>query len=206
MEQLEITRQINNHPWHFTLTEDELEAAYRLKQRRYLDEDFAIALADASQNPDCRFHCGHLEEFPELTAWLCECFDHFYDANIAHNDLIELTINHLHHASLTPDFFTSLSRMAPAICEGVEKSVEHCEQTCSRYYRCGNITLADERSKQWELLSSLLSMHQQGTCNCSHDDKHTCPAAKYLSGEWDISDFYHLEPRTAATRSLDGSS
>ena len=119
MEQFQIARNINNQVCLFILTETELELAYRIKQRQYMNEDFANALADNSQDPNYRFHVGHLEEFPELTTWLCEHFDHFFDANMAHNDLIELTLNHLHHASLTPEFFEDLARIAPAICEGV---------------------------------------------------------------------------------------
>jgi len=191
MEQLQITRTINNQICLFILSEAELEQAYRIKQRQYLDEDFANTLADHSQNPECRFHTGHLEEFPELTAWLCEHYDYFFDANIAHNDLIELTINHLHHASLTPEFFNELARIAPAICEGVEKNVEHCEKNCLRYYSCSNITEADNRSKKWELLSSLLFMHKHEICDCSKKDFVFCQAYQYLSGEWDISEFFH---------------
>lgn len=111
MEQLQIARTINEKVCLFLLTEKELETAYRLMQKRYLDEDFATALCNEAQNPACRFHTGHLEEFPELTAWLCEYFDHFFDANMAHNDLIALTINHLQHASLTPAFFTELASL-----------------------------------------------------------------------------------------------
>ena len=91
---LEIKRLIDRQIHTITLTEEEPEQAYRIKERHY---------------PDTRFHSGHLEEFPELTDWLCECFDHFYDANISYNDLMELTVNHLHHACLTPEFFTRLA-------------------------------------------------------------------------------------------------
>ena len=193
MEQLQIKRTINNQVCLFTLTEDELTQAYRIKQRQYMDEDFANALSDNAQDPNTRFHVGNLEEFPELTTWLYEHFDHLFDANMAHNDLIELTLNHLEHSSLTPEFFEELARIAPAMCEGVEKRMENCEQDCSRYYRCGNIVEADDRSKKWELLSSLLSMHRYGTCDCSKEENKSCPASKYLSGAWDISDFFHTE-------------
>lgn len=69
---------------------------------------------------------------------------------MAHNDLIELTLNHLNHASLTPEFFEDFARIAPVICEGVEKQVEHCEQNCSRYYHCSNIAEVDDRNKKWD--------------------------------------------------------
>ena len=150
MEELTIERLIGKDSITITLTEDELEKAYRIKEKRYLEEDFANALADAAQNPDTRFHTGHLEEFPELLNWLCVCFDDFYDANMSHNDLMELTLNHLQHASLEPEFFISLANNAPAVCMGIEKDLEDCEQNCGRYHRCSNIAEANDRSRQWE--------------------------------------------------------
>lgn len=191
MQQLIITRMMANTPYSIRLTTEELEQAYRIKQKEYLYEDFRNALADASQNPACRFHTGHLDEFPELVTWLCEHFDHFTDANIAHNELIVLTLNHLYRASLTPEFFVSLARISPAVCCGVEKSVVQCEQNCSRYFRCENIASADDRSKHWELLSSLLSMHKTGNCSCKSSKCVPCVAQRYLSGELDISSFFH---------------
>ncbi len=198
MEELAIERLIGKDNITITLTEDELEKAYRIKERRYLDEDFANALADAAQDPDTRFHTGHLEEFPELTGWLCKCFDDFYDANISHNDLIELTLNHLWHASLIPEFFISLAESAPAVCMGIEKNLEECEQNCGQYHRCSNIAEANDRSRQWETLASLLSMHKNGSCSCNEENAEECPAAKYLTGTWDISGFFHSEDRKEA--------
>lgn len=197
MEELTIERLIGKDNITITLTEDELEKAYRIKERRYLDEDFANALADAAQDPDIRFHTGHLEEFPELTGWLCVCFDDFNDANLSHNDLIELTLNHLHHASLEPEFFISLAKSAPAVCMGIEKNLEECEQNCGQYHRCSNIAEANDRSRRWETLASLLSMHRSESCTCNEDGTE-CPAAKYLAGTWDISEFFHSEDRKEA--------
>ena len=197
MEELTIERLIGKNKLTITLTEDELEKAYRIMERRYLDEDFANALADAAQDPDMRFHAGHLEEFPELTDWLRKCFDDFYDANMSHNDLIEITLNHLQHASLEPEFFIFLAQNAPAVCMGIEKDLEDCEQNCGRYHRCSNIAEANDRSRQWETLAALLSMHRSGNCTCGKDGEE-CPAAKYLTGTWDISEFFHLEDRKEA--------
>ncbi len=181
MKELQIERTIDNKKFTATLTDDELEKAYRIIERRYLDEDFANALADAAQDPDTRFHSGHLEEFP------------------GHNDLLELALSHLHNASLEPQFFSSLSQTAPAVCMGIEKDMSECEQNCGRYYSCSNIAEADDRSRQWETLASLLAMHRDGSCTCSKDDGDgECPAAKYLKGAWDISEFFHLEDRKEA--------
>lgn len=168
-------------------------------ERRYLDEDFANALADAVQNPGTRFHSGHLEEFPELSELLCAYFDAIYDANLSHNDLLELALNHLHDASLEPQFFSSLSLAAPVACMGIEKHIAECAQSCGRYHRCSNIAEANYRSRQRETLASMLAMHQNGSCTCNKEDGDgECPAAKYLKGTWDISAFFHLEDRKAA--------
>ena len=196
MKELQIERNIGNKNTMITLTDEELEKAYRIMERRYLDEDFTNTLADAAQDPDTRFHSGHLEEFPELSDWLCSYFDAIYDANMGHNDLLELALGHLHEASLEPQFFSSLSRTAPAVCMGIEKNVDDCEQDCGRYYRCSSIAEADDRSRQWETLASLIAMHNSGSCTCSKDDSGVkCPAARYLKGTWDISEFFHLEDR-----------
>lgn len=199
MKELQIERIIDNRKTTVTLTDDELEKAYRIMERRYLDEDFANALADAAQDPDTRFHSGHLEEFPELSDWLCAYFDDIYDANMSHNDLIELSLKHLHNASLKPQFFLSLSMAAPVVCMGIEKDISECKQICGRHHRYSNIAEADDRSRQWETLASILAMHQSGSCTCNknHSDKE-CSAAKYLKGTWDISEFFHLEDRKEA--------
>lgn len=196
MEGLQIERNIDNRNITITLTEDELEKAYRIMERRYLDEDFANALADAAQDPDIRFHTGHLEEFPELTSWLCACFDDSYDANMSHNDLIELALSHLQRASLEPEFFISLAQSAPAACMGMERTLKDCEQICGRYRRCSKIDKGNDRSPRWGTLADLLSMHRSGSCTCGTDeDEYECPAAKYLAGLWDISEFFHLGNR-----------
>ena len=198
MNELQIERTIDNRKITVTLTDDELEKAYRIMERRYLDEDFANALADAAQDPDTRFHSGHLEEFPELSDWLCAYFDAIYDANMGHNDLLELALSHLHNASREPQFFSSLSLTAPAVCMGIEKDMSECEQNCGRYHRCSNIAEADDRSRQWETLASLLTMHQNRSCTCNKEGSEECPAAKYLTGTWDISEFFHSEDRKEA--------
>ena len=198
MKDLQIERTINRQKTTITLTDDELGKAYRIMERRYLDEDFANALADAAQDPDTRFHSGHLEEFPELSDWLCAYFDGIYDANMSHNDLLELALNRLHDASLEPQFFLSLSLTAPAVCMGIEKDITDCEQNCGRYHRYSNIAEADDRSRQWETMASLLTMHQNGSCTCNKEVSEECPAAKYLTGTWDISEFFHSEDRKEA--------
>lgn len=199
MKELQIERNTDHKKVIITLTDDELEKAYRIMERRYLDEDFANTLADDARNPDTRFHSGHLEEFPELSDWLCAYFDDIYDANMSHNDLIELSLKHLHNASLKPQFFLSLSMAAPVVCMGIEKDISECEQICGRHHRYSNIAEADDRSRQWETLASILAMHQSGSCTCNknHSDKE-CSAAKYLKGTWDISEFFHLEDRKEA--------
>ena len=191
METLNLKRIINKRIHTITLTDDELEKAFRIMERRYLDEDFANCLTYENKNPDCHFHSGHLEEFPELTNWLRNYFDSIFDANMSHNDMVTLAIEHLDNASLSPEFFNELAVLAPAFCEGAQKNVYHCEKCCPSYYHCSNIATADDRSKKWELLSSLINMHENGTCSCKKETGYFCPAKKYLSREWDIHDFFH---------------
>lgn len=193
--ELQITRTINGKTCSFLLTETELEDAYRLKERRYREDDFVNAFADASQDPDMRFHYGHLAEFPELLDWLCRIYDDIYDANISHNDLMEHVLKRLQDESLTPGFYTGLALLAPAVCEGLKKEPAECEEKCGRYCRCTNITEADERSRRWEMMASLISIHQNEACSChvKAGNASICPAARYLKGLWDISDFFHLQ-------------
>ena len=46
MKELQIERNTDHKKVIITLTDDELEKAYRIMERRYLDEDFANTLAD----------------------------------------------------------------------------------------------------------------------------------------------------------------
>ncbi len=194
--ELQITRTINGQTYSFALTERELEDAYRLKERRYREDDFVNAFADAAQEPDMRFHYGHLAEFPELLDWLCRLYDDIFDANTSHNDLMELALNRLRDESLTPGFFTSLALLAPPVCEEPEEAPPEYEE-CGRHHCGQNITEADERRKRWEMLASLLTRHKEADCTC-HGKNGThapCAAAKYLNGEWDISEFFFLQDR-----------
>ncbi len=102
---MDIKRILNRQSHTFTLTETELEQAYRIMEKRYLEEDFVNTMSNSLHEPDSRFHSGHLDEFPELLNWLCSCFHHFFDANMSHNDILQLILNHLNHSSLEPQFF-----------------------------------------------------------------------------------------------------
>lgn len=64
-----------------------VDHAYRLKKRQYLEDNLADASSDASQDPDMRFHYGHLKVFPELPGWLCRLYDGILDANTSHDSL-----------------------------------------------------------------------------------------------------------------------
>jgi hypothetical protein len=165
MKELQINRTINGQQYTFTLSRDELGRAYCIRKKQYLKEDFADYLDSDTKNANTRFNSEHLEKFPELADWLDECFDHFYDANMSHNDLVELTINHLNHASQTPEFFNELA------------------------------LLAGDRGRLWEALSSILYIHQSRNCACgkSLSNSTLCPAAKYLNGGFDIGEFFYLE-------------
>lgn len=196
MKQLQLQKTIYDIKYLITLNDTELEQAYLMMKQRYLIEDLKNLM---EQNPDSHFDSSHFEEFPELADWLYECFDNFYDANMTYNDLLELTLNHLEHACKIPQFYTELSCLVPSICEGIEKQTSLCEDKCPKYYRCSNIAAADERSKRWEELASMISMHTLGSCTCPKDNSHLCEAAKFLSDKWDIHEFFHfIEGKKAA--------
>ena len=193
---MDIKRILHRQSHTFTLTETELEQAYRIMEKRYLEEDFVNTMSNSLHEPDSRFHSGHLDEFPELLNWLCSCFHHFFDANMSHNDILQLTLNHLNHSSLEPQFFLDLSRAVPADCAGAEKELSDCEQNCSVYHYCNHSAEARDRSARWEMLASLISMHKNGSCICGKKiGAGECPASKYLKGAWDISEFFHLKKR-----------
>ena len=63
---MKIERVLHRQSHTFTLTETELEQAYRIMEKRYLEEDFVNTMSNSLHEPDSRFHSGHLDEFPEL--------------------------------------------------------------------------------------------------------------------------------------------
>ena len=189
MKQLQLQKTIYDLKYQITLNDTELEQAYLIMKQRYLIEDFKNLM---EQNPDSHFTSDYLEEFPELAEWLCECFDSLYDAEMTHDEVLELTMNHLERICRVPQFYTELSCLVPSICEGIEKQTSLCEHECPKYYRCSNIAAADERSKRWEELASMISMHTLGNCTYTKDNSHLCEAAKFLSDEWDIHEFFHF--------------
>lgn len=156
---MDIKRILHRQSHTFTLTETELEQAYRIMEKRYLEEDFVNTMSNSLHEPDSRFHSGHLDEFPELLNWLCSCFHHFFDANMSHNDILQLTLNHLNHSSLEPQFFLDLSRAVPADCAGAEKELSDCEQNCSVYHYCNHS--AEARDKRPMGNAGLPHLHAQ---------------------------------------------
>lgn len=196
---MKIKRTLHGQAHIITITEAELDQAYRIMEKRFLEEDFVNTMADVLREPESRFHIGHLSEFPELLNWLCSNFHDFYDANMSHNDLLSLTLNHLNHVSLEPQFFLDLAKAVPVTCMGMERNMADCEQNCSCYHYCSKTAEADERSGRWEILASIVSIHKNGNCFCNKSGgTRECPAAKYLKGAWDISEFFHLEARKEA--------
>lgn len=196
---MNIKRTLHGQAHTITLTEKELDQAYQIMEKRYLEEDFVNTMADMLQKTELWFHPGHLSEFPELLNWLCTCFDDFFDANMSRNDLLTLALNHLNHVSLEPQFFLELARAVPVTCMGMEKNTADCEQNCSCYHYCSKAADADDRSGRWGALASMLSIHKNKGCTCSKGEKaRECPASKYLKGTWDISEFFHLETRKEA--------
>ena len=61
-QNMKIERVLHKQSHTFTLTETELEQAYRIMEKRYLEEDFVNTMANALHEPDSRFHSGHLDD------------------------------------------------------------------------------------------------------------------------------------------------
>ena len=116
MEKLQIHRTINNQERTITLTEEEMQQVYKILDDAYLLEDFKIALADNDRN--CGLPENLLDISPIFAQWLLAHFIKIFDANISHNDLIDLTIEHLkdsliEHKLLSP--FPPSDRLTEAI-------------------------------------------------------------------------------------------
>lgn len=196
MQMNEITHTVNGKETAISLTAEEMRQIYQHMKQEYLTEDFMTELENQQCNcEEVLFTPEHLEKYPEITQWLISCFEQIEDSNISHNDLIALSLNHLNHAAREISFFSLLAQTVPAVCLGETKDISKCERTCSRYYRCDNVAEANDRSKHWELLATLLSMHHTGKCCCKTEgnQKMFCSAALYLNGFYSISDFYDAE-------------
>jgi len=191
MKQLEILRMVEGRTCAFALTDGELEKAYEIKQKEYLEEDFACEMAEAIKDEGTRFHSGHLDEFPELVDWLYEAYEDMFDANVSVNDMIKHVLNKLEDESDKAAFFERLVFLTKVLCRGYQKELRLCERKCSSYYHCANIAEANDRCKKWEDLASLIHMHENGNCECNNKNGKECTAAKYLNRSWDISDFFH---------------
>jgi hypothetical protein len=168
MYRFRITRRFFGIPIGISLTGEELEDAYRAKSRIYLREDMVNAVAEAHDYGDCRLCPNDLEKAPELLEWLCDRFDDFLDANMSHNDLLELTINHLANTASKPAFFHALATNAKG----------------------------ESRAGMFRHLAGLLSAHHLEDCPCrgNGDTDIPCPASMYLSGGWGMAEFIHSSP------------
>lgn len=92
---LEIQRKIRGQVCAIRLTDEEMEKAYRMRHYAYLKEDFLNALEDPTEGQDFPITYEQLEQYPAIQSWLCEHYDYFFDANMSHNDLIELVFHKL---------------------------------------------------------------------------------------------------------------
>ena len=187
MKTLTIQRNLNGTTYDITLTDQEMERAFRIRKVMYLKEDFSTAICGTIGSG--YFTPEDIEQFPEILEWLVDCFGTLEDSNMDHNSLLELSLSQLDRAAATPGFFTKMAVISPAFCEGNAVSLSECEEKCEKYYRCSCVASANDRSRAWETLGSLVSMHQKGICTCS--DTETCKAADYLSGRIRFPEFFH---------------
>lgn len=191
MEEMEISRKVGGRTYVFALTPHELEDAYRIRQKEYLEEDFANSMPDPVKEEGQRFNSGHLEEFPELMDWIYIVYDKVFDAEIGDSDLRQMVLKKLDEESGTVAFFDSLVHYTKAVCRGYRKELHECENKCASYYHCANIAEANDKCKRWEDLAALIHVHEAGSCGCQPDQEKLCLAAKYLDGQVDFGEFYH---------------
>ena len=187
MRTMTIQRILDGTKYNISLTDQEMERAFRIRKSNYLKEDFSTAIRSTIGSDF--FTPEDIEQFPEILEWLADRFEILEDSNMDHNSLLELSLSQLDRAAVTPEFFAKMAVLSPALCNGDVVSVSECEEKCEKYYRCSCVASANDRSRAWETLGSLVSMHQKGICTCS--DTETCKAADYLSGRIRFPEFFH---------------
>lgn len=167
--ELKITRNINEKEMEITLTEEEIEKAYRIMQREYLEEDITNEIIDKYKEENSSFHLKHIEKFPEVLDWLCYMFQEFDNTEFSHNSTMDLVFDQLEQDSKTAEFFSALSNYAKK-----ERGLNPIQQN---------------RADQLKQLAILIELHHKQYCSCKAENTY-CSAAKYLQGEWDISEFF----------------
>lgn len=100
-----INRKFKNLDIQITLTNEELMEAYRKVEKEFLKSDIKAILTRTPLLEEA-------EKLPEIMTWLVLRYNDFYDVNIAHNEIIEVTLNHFWNASLKKEFFKELSKLA----------------------------------------------------------------------------------------------
>lgn len=191
MEEMEIVRKVDGRTVVFVLTPHELETAYRIRQKEYLEEDFANSMPEPVKAEGQRFNSGHLEEFPELMDWIYAAYVKLFDSEMGDSDLRQMVLRKLDEESRKSSFFKGLVSGTKAVCRGYCKELDDCEKKCATYYHCSNIAEANDRCRRWEDLAALMYMHKAGNCSCLPNRKELCLAAKYLDGDLDFGEFYH---------------
>lgn len=157
MDQIIIINSPDRNPLYLTATE--LRAAYEFTRQGYLETDFLSYMEETADENRLPLKAGQLEAIPEIMVWLINQFDKFFDANMSHNDLIELTVNHLRNMCYTPGFFQELMQLSDS----------------------------PERQQIYSCASEALHMHMFQDCSCN--GTRACAAARYLKGESDLRGF-----------------
>lgn len=169
MRTFEIIRNVDEKQIKIVLTETELEKAYQIMQREYLEEDITNEIIDKYKEENISFHLKHIEKFPELLDWLCYMFEQFDSTEFSQGSTMDLVFDQLEQDSKTSEFFSVLSNYAKK-----ERSLNPIQQN---------------RADQFKQLAILIDLHHKQYCSCKAENTR-CSAAKYLENEWDISEFF----------------
>lgn len=168
--ELKITRNINEKEIEITLTEEEIEKAYGIMQKKYLEEDMINESIDRYKEENTSFYLKHIEKIPELLDWLCYIFQKFDSTEFSHDNTMDLVFDQLEQDSKTAEFFSALSNYVKK-----ERSLNPIQQN---------------RADRFSQLAILIELHNKQYCSCKAENI-PCSAKKYLQGEWDISEFFN---------------
>lgn len=142
------------------LTEKELEDIWRYANKRRDIKKQFVRDYMKTDHGRRHFTSAHLAEFPELLHYLCDSYEKRNGIGKFRWGIMRDAVYELEMDHASPELFVNLSLL----------------------------TADNGRRRAFERMANLLYAHQETTCRCHMREE--CPAMKYISGEWDISEFF----------------
>ena len=150
------------------LTETELEHVYQFMEYRGLEEDFVNRISDNYDQEQNWLHLKYLEDIHELMPWLIQHYHTLYDADLSHNQILDLALDRFYYTIFTPELFLELKALCQTECP---------DNPCS---------------KKLSNAAEALLIHHTHKCSCDAEAKIRCPAGRYIYKELDILDFINM--------------